>query len=307
MSRSRDTADQINRVDSSAANATAITIDSSEHVLVGKTTGSYSINVVGAEITPLGEGQFTVSSNPVLQLNRKTSDGDIAVFRKDGTTVGSVGVANGDNLYISSDDTNDVGVKFNGDGNRITPCDASGADRNGAIDLGEGSARFKDLYLSGGVYLGGTGAANLLDSYEEGIFTPTYGGGTTNPSGVTYDPSVGNKGIYVKIGKAVFIQINIRTDAITNVGAGDLRIDGLPFAAATLSGQGGFGSFAVSQSKDFAGEVPSAAYITEGNTNITLFYRATADGNAVSSSASDLGTGTNDNLIRLAGTYYSTA
>ena len=35
MSRSRDTADQINRVDSSAANSTAITIDSSENVAFG--------------------------------------------------------------------------------------------------------------------------------------------------------------------------------------------------------------------------------------------------------------------------------
>ena len=35
MSRSRDAADQINRVNSSAADATAITIDSSENVGVG--------------------------------------------------------------------------------------------------------------------------------------------------------------------------------------------------------------------------------------------------------------------------------
>ena len=39
--------------------------------------------------------------------------------------------------------------------------------------------RFKDLYLSGGVYLGGTGAANKLDDYEEGTWTPTLGNGAT--------------------------------------------------------------------------------------------------------------------------------
>jgi hypothetical protein len=37
---------------------------------------------------------------------------------------------------------------------------------DGTKDLGFTAARFKDLYLSGGVYLGGTGAANLLDDYE---------------------------------------------------------------------------------------------------------------------------------------------
>ena len=41
------------------------------------------------------------------------------------------------------------------------------------IDLGQAGGRFKDLYLSGGVYLGGTGAANKLDDYEEGTWTPT--------------------------------------------------------------------------------------------------------------------------------------
>jgi hypothetical protein len=33
-------------------------------------------------------------------------------------------------------------------------------DRDNAISLGNSGNRFKDLYLSGGVYLGGTGAAN---------------------------------------------------------------------------------------------------------------------------------------------------
>jgi hypothetical protein len=45
------------------------------------------------------------------------------------------------------------------------------ADRDAAVDLGTSTVRFKDLYLSGGVYLGGTGSANHLDDYEEGTFT----------------------------------------------------------------------------------------------------------------------------------------
>jgi hypothetical protein len=34
--------------------------------------------------------------------------------------------------------------------------------------------RFKDLYLSGGVYLGGTVAANKLDDYETGDLDSYY-------------------------------------------------------------------------------------------------------------------------------------
>ena len=45
MSRARDTADQINRVNSSAADATAITVDSSERVMIGTSASSSSSNV----------------------------------------------------------------------------------------------------------------------------------------------------------------------------------------------------------------------------------------------------------------------
>jgi hypothetical protein len=49
MSRSRDAADQINRVNSSAADATAITIDSSENVGIGTSsiTSSFKMEVIG--------------------------------------------------------------------------------------------------------------------------------------------------------------------------------------------------------------------------------------------------------------------
>ena len=114
----------------------------------------------------------TIDDDGATTVDRATSNGNVAEFQKDGTTVGAIGIANGDNHYISSDDTNDVGIKFNGDGNRITPCDVSGADRDNLIDLGEGSARYKDFYLGGNLYIGGTGSANALDDYEEGSWTP---------------------------------------------------------------------------------------------------------------------------------------
>ena len=52
----------------------------------------------------------------------------------------------------------------------VIPVTGTGANADGTKDLGITSSRwrFKDLYLSGGVYLGGTGAANKLDDYEEG-------------------------------------------------------------------------------------------------------------------------------------------
>ena len=46
-------------------------------------------------------------------------------------------------------------------------------DIDDTVSLGNATYRFKDAYLSGGVYLGGTGAANFLDDYEVGTFTAT--------------------------------------------------------------------------------------------------------------------------------------
>jgi len=154
----------------------------------------------------------------------------------------------------------------------------------------------------------GSGASSsILDDYEEGTFTPTYGGSSSDPSGVTYDPTVGNEGVYVKVGSAVFVQINIRTDAISNVGSGNLKIRGLPYATAALSGNGGVASLAIGQVADFAGEAPIHCYVDEGLTTIQLFFRSSVTGTSSASQCSDLATGTNDNLIRISGTYYSTA
>jgi hypothetical protein len=103
---------------------------------------------------------------------------------------------------------------------------SNGATTDATEDLGASSIRWRNLYLSGGVYLGGTGSANLLDDYEEGTWTPTFGGSTTDPSGITYDNQIGT---YTKVGNLVQVTIKLGTDAITSIGSGNLRIRGLPF------------------------------------------------------------------------------
>jgi hypothetical protein len=83
--------------------------------------------------------------------------------------VGSIGSKVG-NLTIGNGDT---GLYFAAGADSIYPYNTSTqADRDAAVDLGYSTVRFKNLYLSGGVYLGGTGAANHLDDYEEGTWVP---------------------------------------------------------------------------------------------------------------------------------------
>jgi hypothetical protein len=67
--------------------------------------------------------------------------------------------------------------------------------------------------------------ANTLDDYEEGTWTPTYAGSTTNPT-VTY---ASRQGTYTKIGNVVYWAISIITSAVSG-GSGNLTVTGLPFA-----------------------------------------------------------------------------
>jgi hypothetical protein len=79
--------------------------------------------------------------------------------------------------------------------------------------------------------------ANTLDDYEEGTFTPTLGGETTNPT-VTYTVQTG---FYTKIGNVVTVFGKITTTAISG-GSGFAIFAGLPFTIKNANC--GAGSFA---------------------------------------------------------------
>jgi hypothetical protein len=89
--------------------------------------------------------------------------------------------------------------------------------------LGGASNRYTNLFLSGGVYIGGTGSANLLDDYEEGTWTPTIDGESTSPS-VSYGDRTGK---YTKVGSMVTVWADIQPTI--SGGSGGAIIRGLPF------------------------------------------------------------------------------
>jgi hypothetical protein len=207
----------------------AARIDSSQNLLVGTTDiniGTNSGTAVTGGVISDGTATFGKSGNRALVLNRGTSDGNIAEFRKDGTTVGSIFSYNGF-LGIGSTSGNDAYVIMGSD--FIAPATSTGAARDAAIDLGASTRRFKDLYLSGGAYLGGTAAANQLDDYEEGDFTPAIWEGTSAISDAAYNTSF-TKGFYIKIGRMVMITMSLRlTSKGTPTGSSNFRIGGFPF------------------------------------------------------------------------------
>jgi len=142
------------------ATSTAMTLDSSGNLLVGKTSSSAS--VAGFMVEPDGDTYITAEGveGRALYLNRLSSDGTILQLAKDNTTVGSIG-SNGGYLHIGSLVDTDAFIGMGG--GQVYPATSVGEYRDNAIDLGGTTRRFKDLYLSGGVYLVGTGSANHLD------------------------------------------------------------------------------------------------------------------------------------------------
>jgi hypothetical protein len=225
-------------------------IDASGNLLVGKTSAAGAdINVVGNVLKPTGANYFTATSDGSI-FNRLTTDGTIIDLRKNGTTVGSIASKDGD-LAIG---TGTVGVRFLDGSSAIVPQNHStNSGTDGLLDLGVGAARFKDLYLSGGVYLGGTGSANLLDDYEEGTWTPSVSTGAVSLTGT-----------YIKVGKLVSIFLN---GQVTTGGA--TSISGLPFNTA---GNYGFSPYVSTQ--DIPSGQNSITFVTNGS---TLLVRAIGD------------------------------
>jgi hypothetical protein len=145
---------------------------------------------------------------------------------------------------------------------------------------------------SGGIQFNGdTAAANALDDYEEGTWTPIFVPQSGAFTSVTYDSN--RSGRYTKIGNTVFIQGTIRTDAITvGTASGEIYIGGLPF---TVNSAVPSAAVNVSYAAEWAGDMPDGGIAVLNTDIIYLYYRTSANGASISSNVTDLGTGSNDN------------
>ena len=146
------------------------------------------------------------------------------------------------------------------------------------------------IYAAAGVYLGGTAAANALDDYEEGTFTPYLhrSGGAVS---ATY---TSQSGTYTKVGRLVTYYINITTSAIASQGSGYTLVGGMPYNCAAL------------------------AYVSSGNTTANAFGSNIITVNYPSSNLCYFGNGTTSTgfppvqaawtsgTLRMSGTYYTT-
>jgi hypothetical protein len=197
-------------------------IDSSGNLLVGKTVTTFGTE---GHVISSTFANFTRDGNAPLNANRTTSDGDIVGFYKDSSQVGSIGTRAG-RIKIGD---GDVGLFFDNSNNRINPEGPSDTSANdNAIDLGGATQRFKDLYLSGGVYVGGTTSANRLTDFETGTFVPTL---SCDSNGSLVLDTSSDTCAYVKIGALVCCQGSV---AFNGSGAtGNFRLASFPFGMHT--------------------------------------------------------------------------
>jgi hypothetical protein len=207
------------------ANAEAVRIDSSGNLLVGKTTLDYD-GTAGLILRGDGLINATRSGGNVTDFNRLSTDGEVVRISKDGTTVGGIASRGGAAASFVAYTGSGNGAGVGGSTNMIIPASETGAAKDAGVNLGSNSTRWKDLYLSGGVYLGGTGSANHLDDYEEGTWVPTVS------SAASYGVQTG---LYTKIGNLVNIQCQVQ---FVQSGTVFGSVSGLPFTVATVNYSG---------------------------------------------------------------------
>ena len=257
-------------------------LDADGNLLSGK--ASTAFGTVGHRISPTGFAHHTRTggsngTDPCLGLNLLSNDGNLVELYKDSSQVGSIGVADGDNLTISSTASAHGGLKFN---NTAMSAYVDGASSDGTMDIGTSVVRFKDLYLSGGLYVGGTGSANYLDDYEEGAWVPVF----QNDGSTNYTVHLGK---YIKIGDMVVATFHIDILSNNAIGGNHLTIENLPFTVANSSNQYGnisglhCGSWSTSTKPDNGLAIP--------NTTPLLFYRTEGQTGIVNVTGNDIGEG----------------
>jgi len=116
----------------------AMRIGSTGQVLIGRTATSGVAD--GHRFDANGFTQHVRDGGSVLELSRETSDGDIAVFKKGTTTVGSIGNT-GTTLKINGSSS---GIYVGGSGAAIWP------QSDDTHDLGTSGLRFDDIFATNG-------------------------------------------------------------------------------------------------------------------------------------------------------------
>jgi len=198
---------------------------------VGTTSTQPAVDNDASGISLQNVGTIHTSGNYANSFNRTSSNGDIIQFRRAGSIMGRIGSSSSisGKFYVAGDS----GVQFRSDD--ILPTNSSGTYTDGALDIGDSGAKFRHGYFSGslhtggGIYIGDSSAANHLDDYEEGTWTPAFVGWS---SGLTYNYQ---HGWYTKIGDVCHVSFYLNF-VLSSASGTNLRFN-VPFTGKSGLGQ----------------------------------------------------------------------
>jgi hypothetical protein len=183
------------------------------------------------------DGNFGVGKTTGLsaRITASHSSGTIGYFE---STQGSTNV---DNIIANSTQTNssaNLKLQINGGttANSIIRCNGN----NDTVILNGASPAEKARFLAGGglTFNGDTAAANALDDYEEGTWTPVWTPSSGSFTSLSYNVQLGK---YVKVGNLVTVWMHTTITSVNTSGAsGSLRLTGLPYTTGSGTvGDGG--------------------------------------------------------------------
>ena len=177
-------------------------------------------------------------------LALKTDDGTTRLFVKDSN--GNIGIHNttcSASLHVS-EASSGLTARFSNEVNQTLDLGTvSGVNAGGSVYFDNansgnilfrsgGNERMRMLAAGGLTFNGDTAAANALDDYEEGTWTPTFNF-NTGASGVAYSE---RQGTYTKVGRKVTIMGVVVLSSKGSGGSGRVQITGVPFNCSTATG-----------------------------------------------------------------------
>ena len=210
------------------------------HFCNNNTNGSANFTLADAAMTIEYTGEVGIGTTaPTSQLFvNNTADGDKIRWGRSDALVGSVGTYNGV-PYIGYQGGAGGGIMFNG--SSIEPTALGSTRSSSTNDIGSANYLWRNIYLSGGAYLGGTGSASVLKKFvgnqagNGAQWTPTV---TTNQG--TSPTISSSSGYYQQVGNVVTVSFEF-TMSNPTVGAGSVVINNLPIAIADTNHVSGCG------------------------------------------------------------------
>jgi hypothetical protein len=188
-------------------------------IFQGNDDGSTGTTALTLDMSDAGTAKFNHNIKAVTDdgfISSGASD-DLIMFH-DGTD-SKIFNSTGDMIIDSADSDKDLIFKGSDGGSVIT-----------ALTLDMSAAGL--AIFNAGLAIGGTGAANTLDDYEEGTFTPSFSGTSSAPSGVNYNA---RNGSYTKIGRLVYVRMWLDLASWSSGPTGNAIITSLPFTTNSTS------------------------------------------------------------------------